>query len=425
MNDNRAGKPRLLLALTGVLVLATAAAAENWPAWRGPRGDGISTEKNIPSKWSKTENVAWRLPLPGPAGSTPIVWEDRIFLTSVDGDDLVLLCVGTDGKQLWRQVVGTGNVNVRGDEGNSAAPSPSTDGKYVWVFFTSGDLACYDFQGEQIWKCNVQERYGRFKMFFGMSSTPVLYGERLYLQLIHSGGAKVIALDKNTGEEVWVRKRESDARGECEHAYASPRIYRDSQREYLLTHGADYIIAHDLAGGRELWRCGNLHPASGYNPTLRFVASPLAVPGMIVVTSAKKGPTIALRPDGSGDITDKPAYHLWRHDATPDVPSPLAVNSLVYLYRENGNLVCLDAKTGKQYYEERTHPGRHRASPVYADGKIFLAARDGRVTVVKPGKKFEIIAENDIQEPLTSSAVISGGRLYLRSYEALYAIGGK
>ena len=142
-----------------------------------------------------------------------------------------------------------------------------------------------------------------------------------------------------------------------------------------------------------------------------------------MVTSAKKGPTIALRPDGSGDITDKPEYHLWRHDVTPDVPSPLAVDSLVYLCRENGNLVCLDAATGKQYYEERTNPGRHRASPVYADGKVFITARDGRVTVVKLGKKFEVISKNDLEEPLTASPIVSGGRIYLRTFEALYAIG--
>ncbi len=423
MNANPLRRSALIICFSCLCLFATSAMAENWPTWRGPRRDGTSLEKNIPSKWSKTENVAWRLPLPGPAGSTPVVWEDRIFLTAVDGDDLLLLCVGTDGKELWRKVVGSGNVNVRGDEGNSASPSPSTDGKHVWTFFTSGHMACHDFQGKQIWKINLQQKYGRFRMYFGMTSTPVLHGQLLYLQLIHDGGHKVIALDKTTGKEVWIQDRKSDARAECRHAYSSPQIYKDAKREFLLTHGADYIVAHELDSGQEIWRCGNLHPASGYNPTLRFVSSPLAVPGMIVVPSAKKGPTIAIKPDGKGDITDKPAHHLWRHDVTPDVPSPLAVGSLVYLCRENGNLVCLDAATGKQYYEERTNPGRHRASPVYADGKVFITARDGRVTVVKLGKKFEVISENDLEEPLTASPIVSGGRIYLRTFEALYAIG--
>jgi len=423
MNDNRPNRSSLLIGISFLFLFAASAAAENWPSWRGPRRDGTSQEKDIPSKWSKTENVAWRLPLPGPAGSTPIVWDDNIFLTTADGDNLVFMCIGTDGKERWRKLVGDGNKNVRGDEGNSAAPSPSTDGSQVYVMFATGDLVCYDFQGNVKWRTDLQARYGRFKIGFGMATSPMLYGRNLYVQLIHDGGHKVIAFGTHNGRENWIQERPSDARAECRHAYASPQIYQDPERQFLLTHGADYIVAHDLFTGNELWRCGNLHPASGYNPTLRFVSSPLAVPGMIVVPSAKKGPTVALKPDGKGDITDKPAHHIWRHGVTPDVPSPLLVDSLVYLCRENGNLVCLDAATGEKYYEERTNPTRHRASPVYADGKIFLIARDGKVTVVKPGKKFEVIAQNDIEEPLASSPAISNGRIYLRSFEALYAIG--
>jgi outer membrane protein assembly factor BamB len=411
-----------------LLVVVRTTVAENWPHWRGPRRDGTSLETGMPVKWSKTENVLWRLPLPGPAGATPVVWEDKIFLTSAEGDDLVLLCVNTDGKILWKRIVGSGNKVVSGDEGNSASPSPSTDGQHVWVFMSNGDLACYDFEGNEIWKSNLQERYGEFNMFFVMSSTPLLDGDRLYLQLIHSNAWLVLALDKATGQEIWKHNRESDAVAECEHSYASPFLYRDDQHEFLLVHGADYITAHSLDDGSEIWRCGGLNPKDNYNRSLRFVASPVAVPGLIVVPSAKDGPVLGLKPDGKGDITESKQWYLWkRPNNTPDVPSPLIHDGLVYLCRENGVLICMDAKTGEEVYQEpvyqeQKHRQRYRASPVYADGKIYLTARYGVVTVIKAGRKFEILSFNDIEESISASPVISNGRLYLRSFDALYAI---
>jgi outer membrane protein assembly factor BamB len=399
------------------------AGAENWPQWRGPYNNSVSSETNLPVTWSKTENVLWRLPLPGPAGATPIVWENRIFLTSAEGDDLALLCVSTDGELLWKRTLGTGNRVVRGGEGNSASPSPCTDGKRVWAFVGTGDLGCYDFDGNEVWKIDLEERYGEFQLYFVMASTPFLDGDRLYLQLIHSGAWLVLALDKATGQEIWKHERQSDAYAECEHSYASPFLYRDNEREFLLSHGADYITAHRLTDGSEIWRCGGLNPREDYNPTLRFVASPTAVTGLIVAPSAKNGPVLGLRPDIEGDITHSETAYLWKlSSGTPDVPSPVIHDGLVYLCRENGDLICVDAKSGEEVYTERTHRHRHRASPVYADGKIYLTARDGVVTVVKAGRQFEILASNDIGEEISASPVISNGTLYLRSFDALYAI---
>ena len=411
-------------------ILSAPALADNWPQWRGANNDGISQEKNLPVKWSPTENVAWKLDLPGPAGSTPVVWEDKIFLTSVEGENLLLLCIGTDGKEQWRQKMGTGNKDARGDEGNSASPSPCTDGQHVWAFMGTGDLACFDFDGKEVWKINVQDRYGKLKIAFGMTSTPVLDGDQLYLQLIHGEGnaktreATVVALEKATGKEIWQQPRPSDAIQECEHSYASPILYRDSERSYLISHGADYAIAHDLKDGHELWRVGNLNLKTKYNPTLRFVASPVAIPGLIIVPSAKNGPVLALSPDGSGVLENDSKARLWtRPDNTPDVPSPLIHDGLVYLCRENGVLIVVDAKTGTEVYQQNVHRHRHRASPVYADGKIYLTSRDGMVSVVKAGKQFEILSQNDMKESLAASPAISNGRIYLRTFTALYAIG--
>ncbi len=403
------------------------AQTENWPRWRGPRNDGTSTETGIAAKWSKTENVKWRLELPGPAPATPIIWQDRIFLTSAEGSALVFLCATTSGKLLWKNALASGNYDIRRDESNAASPSPSTDGKHVWVKLGTGLLACYDFDGKEIWKFDLQERYKPFSMYHGMSSSPLLEGDRLYLQLLHSNEQIVLALDKATGREIWKHVRQTDAREESMHSYASPFLYRFNNQEFLITHGADYVVAHDLKDGREIWRCGGLNPPGNYNLYFRFVASPVASPGLVVVPSAKNGPVLGINPKGAkGDLTSSTANYHWKMtDSTPDVPSPLIYNGLVYLCRENGVLICLDAKTGKQLYMERTHNQRHRASPVYADGKIYLTAADGLVTVVKAGKQFEIIAQNTMEERLSASPAISRGMLYLRSYNALYAIGGK
>ena len=416
---------RALIFLLVFLMLISNGFAENWQQWRGPNNDGISQETNVPIQWSQTENVKWRLPLPGEGASTPVVSGDRIFLTSADGSELVVMCVSTNGKELWKRTLAQGNRSKRGDEVNLAAPSPTTDGKHVWTFLGTGDLACFDFDGNPVWQTNLEERYGKFRLGFLMSMSPLLDKDRLYIQLIHSNAWLVLALDKMTGDEVWKHDRKSDATRECEHAYTSPIIYRDSDREFLVVHGADYVTAHNLEDGSEIWRCGGLNPPDRYNTSFRLVASPVATEGLIVVPSAKNGPVLGLDPSGVGDITDS-KWQIWKlQRGTPDVPSPLIHDGLVYLCRENGVLICLDAKTGEELYQMGTHRQRHRSSPVYANGNIYLTARDGVVNVVKAGREFEIIATNTIEETIAASPVIAGGTLYLRSYDALYAIGKK
>ena len=423
----------VVVALIGLMACINDSSAENWPQWRGPKNNGISNETGTPTKWSKTENIAWRLALPGPAGATPAVWGERIYLTSVDKDsgDLLLLCAGTDGKEKWRQVMGTGNRVVRDGEGNSASNSPSTDGEHVWAMMTTGVLGCWTVEGKEVWKFNLQDRYGKFDIQFGMTSTPVLDGDQLYLQLIHGDGnaktreAIVICLEKKTGKEIWKRDRPSNAIQENEHSYASPVIYEDGPTKFLLSHGADFIVAHDLRDGHEIWRCGNLNAKTKYDPTLRFVASPAVSKGIIVVPTAKGAPVFALKPDGKGDITDNAAAHLWKHPKTPDVPSPLIHGGLVYLCMQDGQVHLLDEKSGEQLYLKRVHNDKYRASPVYADGKVYLTSRDGHVTVIKADREFEVLAENDLGEPISASPVFANGMMYLRSFDALWAIKNK
>jgi outer membrane protein assembly factor BamB len=418
------------LTLFAAAVLVAPAAADNWPQWRGAHFDGISTETGLPTTWGEGKNIAWTFALPGMGCSTPAVWNDRMFLTSeVDADGtLVLLCVGTDGKERWRKQVGASTKKARGDEGNGASASPATDGKHVWAFVASGELACYDLDGKEVWKTNLQERFGKFQIQFGMHSTPLLYEGKLYLMLLHSGGQTVAALDAATGKTAWKVARPSDGHSENEHSYASPCLWVRDGSALLIVHGNDYTTAHRLTDGSEAWRVGGLNPKERYNATLRFVASPVAVPDLVVIPTAKKGQVVAVRPDASGLVMPGSQYELWRRpNGTPDVPSPLVKDGLVYLCTEIGNLICLDAKTGKEHYNERTHNARHRGSPVWADGKVYLTARDGTVTVVQAGPAFKPLATNRLKDEIAASPAVSGGRIYLRGFKTLYAIseGGK
>jgi outer membrane protein assembly factor BamB len=381
-------------------------------------------EKGLPAEWSPNKNIVWKLTMPGVAGSTPAIWGDHIFVTSDNDGDLTLLCVSTSGKELWRRGLGNAHVRPRGGEGSGASPSPGTDGKHVFTFVGSGDLACFDFDGKEIWKFNVQDRYGKLRNNFGIHVTPALYGDRLYLAILFTGKQLVVAFDKLTGKEVWKIERPSDGRAECEHSYASPMVWENGSDAFLLVHGNDYTTAHRLSDGKELWRLGDLNPRDRYNPTLRFVATPTPTPDLIVVPTAKNGPVVGVKPDASGKIVAGSSGEQWRRPRdTPDVPSPLVYDGIVYLCREDGVVIGMDAKTGKELYKERIHAARYRASPVYADGKVYFTARDGTFTVIKAGRTFEKLAENKLPDEFTASPAIAGGRIYLRGFATLYAIG--
>lgn len=423
-----------------LIALERRADADNWPQWRGPTNNGICHETGIAREWSRDENVAWRFQLPSSrSGSTPVIWGDRIFVTSAtgdDGSDLVLICVSTKGEELWRQTVGTGNQNARGIEGNSAAASPSTDGQHVWCFFGTGVLGCYTVKGDEVWKFNVQERYGQFDIQFGMTSTPVLDDGALYLQLLHGAMrddytvSRVVKLNAATGDEIWAVERQSDPAFENKHSYASPFMYNDGTRKFLITHGQEFTVAFDPNTGEEIARVGGLNGPSQYNateydPTFRFIASPAFADGLVVIPTAKGGPVVAVNINdevGGGDLTGNPRAVRWTNEKTPDVSIPLILDDLVFFLRKPGQVFAVDRETGEELYYKRIHAAQYRSSPTYIDGHIYCCANDGMCTVLKAGREFEIVAENDLGEPITASPAVSNGTLYLRSFEALYAI---
>jgi outer membrane protein assembly factor BamB len=419
-------KNRTLTILLGLCLTATICLAGDWPQWRGSRYDGVSRESGLPTEWSDSQNVVWKVQLPGIGSATPIVSGNRIFLTSQADNDLLLLCFNTDGKEQWRHKLGQGSSKGREEENNSVSSSPSSDGKLVFALVGSGDFTALDLDGKEVWHFNAQERYGKFSYDFGMHTTPLLYDGRLYLQLIHRQLQVVVALDAATGKEVWKVDRPSDGRGECLTSYASPTLWvRDGQAR-LITHGNDYAVAHSLTDGKEVWRLGDLNPKGRYNDTLRFVASPVAVADLVVIPTAKNGAVVGVSPDASGVLSAGGKGELWRvARGTPDVPSPLIFEGRVYLCRETGVLTCLDARTGKEYFSEPFHPQTYRASPVIADGKLILTAKDGTFTVVKPGETLVVLAKNKLSDKFAASPAIANGRLYLRGFANLYAIGAK
>jgi outer membrane protein assembly factor BamB len=418
-----------LLVLGACLAVTFPASADNWPQWRGPKNDGISAEKGLPTEWSESKNLLWKVPMPGMGSSTPCVWGNKIFLTSADAsDNLLALCVSTVGKELWRKVLGKSDQRGRGAEGNGASASPSTDGKHVWFCVGSGDLACFDLDGNEVWHLKVQDRYGDFLYDYGWHSTPVLNDGRLYIQLMNKLGQHVISLEAATGKEVWKIKRPSDGRAECLHVYASPFMWTSGTDSLLIVHGNDYTTAHDLKDGHEVWRVGDLNgKETKYNPTFRFVASPVCTPDLIVIPTAKSGPVVAVNPRAKGQVMAESEFTVWRKKAgTPDVPCPLVHDGLLYLVRESGMLQTWDAKTGEEKYPaQRLHNNKHRASPVLADGKLYAVARDGVTTVIKAGPKFELLSENRLPDDIAASPAIADGRIYLRGFKNLYAFGNK
>lgn len=414
---------RLLLPTLALLLIAAPIHADDWPNWRGPDNDGICKEAKAPTTWGEDKNIAWKLPMPGRGGATPIVWKDKIFVTSGEGNDQVLLCISTGGKVLWKKVVGSGGrPTIKGDEANEASASPSTDGKHVYAFVGTGHVGCYDFEGKEIWKVNVQDKYGKFKIQHGLHTTPLLHEDKLYLSLIHNNGHWVVALDKASGKEVWAVKRPSQAVGESREAYSSPVLWNDGKEPCVVILGADLSTGHRLSDGKEIWRLDDLN--SKRDTALRIIASPVASRDLLVVPTAREGLIVGVKPGANGLIKANSPFEQWRKTkGAPDVPSPLIHDGIVYLMQaKSGVFDCWDAKSGKEHYSVRLEVDRYRASPTYAAGNVYVASRNGTFTVIKAGPKFQQVARNNLNDAFTASPAFSNGRLYLRGFANLYAI---
>jgi len=412
---------RIFLALF-IVALSILGLAEDWPQWRGPSLNGLSTEKNLPVHWSTSENVAWKLAMPSKTASTPIIWGNYIFLNVADGDDLALWCVDkAKGMLVWKKIVARGNYKI--NKQNMSSPSPVTDGKNVYVMTGIGVLKGFDFSGNELWMREIQKDYGRFGLNWGYASSPLLYEDSLYVQVLHGmkthDPSYVLRLDKKTGKTVWRVIRPTDAVRESPDSYTTPTLLRYGNHVEIVVSGGDCVTGHDPGTGEELWRATGFNPDK--NPNYRIVASPVVYDDVVYVPTRVR-PLIAFRAGGRGDVSQ--SHKLWSFMNGPDVPTPVTDGKYFYSVNDRGIVWCLDAKTGQEIWGgQRIKSATYSSSPVLADGKVYVTNEDGLTTVLKAGPKFEVLAENDLSDYTLSSPAISDGQIFLRTEHFLYAIG--
>jgi len=408
-----------LLVLGGVSL-----GAEHWPQWRGPQGNGVSGETDLPVEWSTTENVAWKLAMPERSGSTPIVWDGHVFLNVGEGPNLELWAVDrSNGSVRWKRSLGDGNVRMRKQQMSS--PSPVTDGRTVWVMTGTGVLKAFGFDGQERWARDIQRDYGRFGLNWGYASSPLLHEDALYVQVLHGmktdDPSYILRLDAATGETRWRVERPTRAIAESPDAYTTPALLQYADVTEIVITGGDVVTGHDPGTGRELWRVNGLNPTN--NRSYRIVASPVVYDDLIVAPSRER-PLLALRPGGRGDLS---ASHVrWRFNNGPDVPTPVTDGAYFYSINDRGIMYCLNARTGETVYgPQRLRNATYSGSAVLADGRIYITDEDGVTTVVRAGPTFEILAENDLADYTLSSPAVSEGQIFIRTAAFVYAIGAR
>jgi outer membrane protein assembly factor BamB len=411
-----------LTTLAVLLTFTHCALAENWPAWRGPRGDGTSTEKNVPVKWSGTENVLWKTPL-AVGHASPIVWGDRLFIVEAvaDAEGRNLLCLDKrSGKVLWSQTVVKSPLEKKHRENSHASSTPATDGKLVYVAFLDVQdmvVAAYDFSGKQQWVA----RPGVFKSVHGFCTSPILHNDKVIVNGDHDGESYLAALDKATGKTLWKVPRANKTR-----SYCAPLIRQLSGRTQMILSGDRSVASYDPDTGKQHWYFKG--------PTEQYVASLVyneKADLLFMTAGFPQHHLLGLRHNGSGHLGD--IYHLpeishpqvaWHHtkaSMVSYVPSPISEGDYFLVVGDQGHANCLLAKTGELLCSEKI--GRSHASLVSANGLIYFLNDDGVAHVVKPGRAFELVAKNELGEPTYASPAISDGRLYLRGDKHLFCIG--
>lgn len=440
LNSRRYGALLLIIMLSRIADNASAQSA-NWGQWRGADGHGVSSETNLPTEWSDSKNIKWKTAIPGRGHSSPIVWGNRVFLTTsiegpvIPGAEAVrhihkgqeylhpdsvgatnsyamkLVCLDAEtGKLLWQKTVYEGRVHDNRHKKNTYASStPITDGVYVYASFEAEGLYCYDFNGKQVWKSSL----GKIaKGGMGPGTSPVLFDNLLILQCDqeYGEGSFIAAVNKATGKPVWRVPRTH------RRSWATPLLIKTATRAELVTSGAESTIAYDPATGKELWRA----PGVVSNP----IPSPVTGHGLVFVTAGSQDKrAYAIKLGGSGDLANTP-HIVWSYDkGTAYVPSPILYGEHFYLVTDAGILTGMEAKTGKVLYQARLPvPASFTASPVAYDGKLLLISEDGDGFLFRAGAVPEVLHVNSLGEPVYASPALANGRIYIRGDKHLYCI---
>jgi outer membrane protein assembly factor BamB len=394
--------------------------ADNWPAWRGPLASGVSTERNLSVTWSATQNVRWKTALPGPGNSTPIIWGDRVFLTqALEGGKrrAVLAFDRKTGQKLCQQDVPCTVTETTHSQNPPCSGSPVTDGSAVYAHLASGGVLACDFDGKKLWHRDL----GKVLHKWGNGSSPVLYRDTLIVWHGPGEPSFLTALNKKTGETIW-KTEETAINSPIFGSWSTPVVLRVGQRDELIFPlpgakiGGDGLFkGYDPATGKELWRCAGLGNEVYAMPVVS------AKGDLVVGISGHNGPTMAVRPGGTGDVTA--THQVWR--TTGKNPQRIGSGVLheghLYLADADGFAECIEALTGKVVWKERLG-GRLWGSMLLAEGRLYVSNLEGVTFILEASPKFNVLAKNDLAETIYAAPVVSGGELFLRTHQHLYCI---
>ncbi len=417
------------LLLPALLLCVSTLNAVDWPAWRGADGSGISPEKNLPVKWSASENVRWKVDLPEPGNSTPIVVAGKVFLTQAVDDERTLMCFDRrDGRLLWQKGVTTSAEEITHKTNPYCSPSPVSDGERVIASFASDGLFCYDLEGRELWR---RTDLGRQVHIWGAGTSPAIYGELCFLNFGPGETTYLLAVNKRTGKTVWKHDEDTgygepptaDVRGgkggnaTYIGSWSTPVLAQIEGKDQLLLSWPRRLAAYDPASGKELWTCDGLNPL--------VYTSPLVSPERVVVAMGGfGGMALAVKPAGSGDITRR---RLWHDPKTKQrIGSGVIHEGHVYIHNDPGVAECFDLASGELVWEERlpatVATGQNWSSVMLADGLCYTITQGGDCFVFKASPKFEVVAVNPLGERSNSSIVPSDGELFIRTHKALRCI---
>ena len=404
-----------------ILVFTCSTRADNWPQWRGPNGNSVAKPGKLPTEFSHSKNVLWKVKLPGIGSSTPVVWEDQIFITSGDKGQDSVQAYNWDGKLVWEKQLGPERPGKHRN-GSGANSSPVTDGKNLYVYFKSGTVASLTVNGKLNWKVNLQKKFGDDTLWWDLGSSPVLAGGNLVIPVMHEGESYVVALNPSDGNVVWKVDRTFPVKQETGQAYTTPFVTNIDGQETIVIWGADRLTGHDPSNGKTIWTCEGFNPED--KPKWRVIASPGITEGIAVIPYGRTKYCAGVRLGGSGNVTE--SHRLWeRDDLGADCPTPVGRDGKMFVLSDRGQINYIKADTGKDIWVDALPraKAKYYSSPILAGDLLYCVREDGIVFVVKVGSEgMSLVAENDMREQLAATPVPINGKLLIRGQEHLFCI---